>query len=134
MKLSEIVREIISMGRAANQARTAEGPEDDSPLVTSGGDTATMKARTAEECRLREFLEAQPPAVVYMLIAMMYLGRGDYDAKDLLDQYADMSEAFGNPKGAARQMLVKLALPEYLEEGLKKLARAGLDADKLLAG
>ena len=132
MKLSEIVREVISTGRAANQARIADGAEDDSPMVTSGGDTATMKTRTAEERRLCEFLESQPPSVVYMLIAIMYLGRGDFDTQDLLDQYADMKEAFGSPKGAARQMLVTLPLPEYLEAGLKRLAHAGMDVDKLL--
>ena len=102
--------------------------------MTWGGDTATMMPRTAEERRLREFLEAQPPAVVYLLIAIMYLGRGDFEAKDLLDQYGDMSEACGNPKAAARQMVVKLPLPDYLEQGLNKLARAGMDVDKLLPG
>jgi hypothetical protein len=93
-----------------------------------------MKTRTAEERRIGEFLEAQPPSMVYMLVAIMYLGRGDFDTKDLLDQYADMNEAFGSPKWAIRQMLGKLPFPEYLQEGLKKLLRAGVDVDALLPG
>jgi len=123
MKLSEIVPEVITLARAANQARTAEGPDDDSPLV---------RLQTTEECRLREFLEAQAPAVVFLLTAIMYLGRGDFDAKDLLDQYIEISVSFGNPKLAARQMLVKMPLPEYLEEGWHQLAQAGVDIDGLL--
>jgi hypothetical protein len=134
MKLSETVRAAIALARAANQARVGEDTEDDSPLVIWGGDTAMMKTRTAEERRLREFLEAQPAAVVYLLIAIMYLGRGDFEAKDLLDQYTDMREMFGNPTSAVRRMFVKLPLPDYLEQGLNKLARAGIDVDKVLPG
>jgi len=89
--------------------------------------------RTSEERRVREFLLTQPAAVVYILIALMYLGRGDFDAKELLDQYADMRDEFGDPKSASRQMLVKFQLPDYLEQGLKKLATAGMDVDKLIA-
>ena len=133
MKLSEIVREAISLARSAKQARSAEGPEDDSPILSSDGDTSTMRLRTVEERRLREFLEAQSPAVVYMLAAIMYLERGDFDAKELLDQHSDMSETLGTPSLAESQLLARMALPEYLEEGFKKLAKAHLDIDKMLA-
>lgn len=132
MKLSAIVPTVISLARAANQARMAEGSEDDSPILTSGGDTRAMKLQTAAERSLRDFLAAQPPSVVYMLTAIMYLGRGDFGTKELRHQYKDISESFGDPRWAARQMLGKMTLPEYLEEGLKKLAQVGVEVDKLL--
>ncbi|MBI1918228.1 MAG: DUF3775 domain-containing protein [Planctomycetes bacterium] len=132
MTFSEILQQVISLARAANQARTAAGPDDDSPLVASD-QQSSLNLQTAEERRLREFLETQPPPVLYMLTAIMYLGRGDFDVKDLPDQYADTSETFGGPKGAARLMFQTVPLPEYLEEGRKKLADARIDTDKLLA-
>jgi hypothetical protein len=131
MKLSEIIREVIAKARAANQGRVANGSEDDSPIVTSGSYTSMTKALTTEERRLREFLQAQPPSVVYMLTAIMYLGRGDFDPKDLLDQYTEISETFGGPKGAGGELFEKMLLPEFLEAGLQKLTHAGVDVDKL---
>jgi len=129
MKFSDILQQAISLARAAYQARMTEGPEDDSPIVHSGSDSSSL---TAEERRLREFLDAQSAPVVYMLTTIMYLGRGDFDVNELPDQYADISETFGGPKWAARRMLQTLPLPDYLEEGLKKLADARLDVDKFL--
>src|SRR6266849_6178945 len=105
MKLSEIGQQLISLATAANQARTAENRRDDSPIVTSGTRPPAIAPRmTAEERRLHDFLAAQSPSSIYMLTAIMYLGRGDFDVKDLRDQYKDVSETFGGPQWAARQM------------------------------
>src|SRR5947207_303100 len=113
MKFSDIVQEVISLARAANEARFARGPAD-SPLVASGGilsttipGTKTPRTTPEERC-LGDFLEAQSPSVVYMLTSIMYLGRGDFGVKSLRDQYADVSETFGDPRWAAKQMLEKL--------------------------
>jgi hypothetical protein len=131
MKVSEIVQQAVSLAKAANEARSAEGAED-SPIVASGGYTATVKPRIAEERRLREFLEKQSPSMIYLLLAITYLGRGDFAAKDLLDQYRDMGDAFVNAQLAARLMFGMFTLPEFLEMGMAKLARAGLDVDTLI--
>jgi hypothetical protein len=132
MTFSEIVRQAISLARAADQARMAEGPDDDSPLVTLGGDVSTMRLRTAEERRLRDFLEAQAPEAVYGLTALSYLGRGDFDVKALRGHIQEVSETFGGPQWAARQMLGTMDLSELLEEGQKKLDQAHVDVDRLL--
>jgi hypothetical protein len=63
-----------------------------------------------------------------MLTAIMYLGRGDFNAGGLLDNYALMSERFGGPRWAAMQMADKVSLPRYLEDGWKKVVQANLDA------
>ncbi len=131
MKVSEIVSEVITLAKAANQARIAGGLEDDSPLIASGSYTATVKPRLAEERQLRAFLEAQTPQVIYLLMAIMYLGRGDFAAEELTDQWAEVSETFVNAKLAARQMFGQLTLPVFLEKGVAKLKLAGIDVDKL---
>jgi hypothetical protein len=116
MKLSEVIREVVSLAKAANQARS-QGP--------SAGDA---------EKRLQDFLQAQPSGVVYLLTAIMYFGRGDFESKDdFLGYYEDVSDMFGSPKTAARQMMAKEPLPDYLERGLQKLETVGLDVDKLAA-
>jgi hypothetical protein len=128
MKPSEVVAKVISLARAANKARAEELSVGDVPFIS------TLRPATAEEKRLQEFLQAQPPGVIYLLTAIMYFGRGDFDSKDeFLEYYADVSETFGNPKAAARQMMVKEPLPEYLEQGLQNLQKVGLDIDKLAA-
>jgi len=133
MRFSEIVQKAISMAKAADQARRTHGSDDDLPILSSGGDFSKMRVQPEEDYHLRTFLEGQPPPVVYMLTAIMYLGRGDFEARDLPDQYKDISETFGDPKWAARQMLGKQPLPQYLENGLKKLASASIDPDSLPA-
>ena len=132
MKVSDIVTQTISLAKAANEARSAQGAED-SPIVASGGYTATVKPRIAEERRLREFLEKQSPSTIYLLMAITYLGRGDFEAKELPDQYRDMGDAFVNAQLAARQMFEMWPLPEFLENGMTTLTRAGVDVDKLIA-
>lgn len=133
MNFSEILKQAIDLSRQAYQARMARDPKDDSPIVASGSIPSTVKSRTAEELRLDTFFKAQSPVVVYMLTAVMYLGRGDFDVKALRDHYEEISETFGGKEWAARLMLENLVLPEYLEAGQKALSQARVDVDKLLA-
>lgn len=85
-----------------------------------------------EETALRQFLESQSPETVYMLTAVMYLGRGDFDVGRLLDNAALMGERFAGPSGAAMQMADKFPLPHFLEEGWKKAVQANMDLDALV--
>lgn len=133
MNFSEILKQAIVLAKQAYQARMARDPKDDSPIVVSGNSPSAAKSRTAEELRLDAFFKAQPPAVVYMLTAIMYLGRGDFDVKGLRDHFEEISETFGGKEWAARLMLENLVLPDYLEAGQKALSQARVDVDKLLA-
>jgi len=63
----------------------------------------------------------------------MYLGRSDFDADSLLDNYALMGERFGAPRWAARQMADKVFLPQFLEEGWKKVVQANTDLDAVVS-
>lgn len=128
MNFSEILKQAIVLARQAYQTRMTRDTKDDSPLVAP--DSAP---RYREERQLDAFFKAQPASVIYMLTAIMYLGRGDFDVKALQDRYEEISETFGGKESAARLMLGKLLLPEYLEEGQKALSHAHVDVDKLLA-
>jgi hypothetical protein len=130
MKFSEIVEEVIAMARAANEVRVAKVAKD-APLIGSGS-VATMDRWTPETAELRRFLEARPPGVVYMLLALVYLGRGDFPAREFRARVEDVRETFGDPKLVERELVSKWLLPEHLEEGLRKLTRARVDVDGLL--
>ena len=132
MKFSEIVRDVISQAKAVQQERAADPVGDDSPILSSGGDLSTMTPpRLAAEQSLRVLLERLPPDVVYMLTAIMYLGRGDFPAEELQQHYHEIRDTFGDARWAARQMVAKQMLPEYLASGLKKLGDAGVNVDTL---
>jgi hypothetical protein len=123
MKTSQVVTQVISLAKAAKAARARE--------ATASNELKTL---TAEEKQLRDFVETQPAKVIFLLTALTYLGRGDFDSKkDFLDYYADVAESFGTAKAAERQLLAKEPLADYLQQGLQRLHELGLDADTLAA-
>lgn len=128
MSFSDILKRAIVLAKQAYQARLSRDAEDDSPMVDPDG-----VSRTPEERQLAKFFEEQPPSVIYMLTAIMYLGRGDFGVRALPRQYEEISESFGGKEWAARLMWGKVVLPERLEEGEKILLQAHVDVDKLLA-
>lgn len=131
MKFSKIVRKVISLSKAAIRTRM-ESTDEDQPMVTWEDYTSPTKPAVLEERRLREFLEAQPAEVIYMLTALMHLGGGDFGPKDLLDQYTEISETFGGPKNAAAHMFTSMLLSEDLENALRVLDESGIDVDGLV--
>jgi hypothetical protein len=123
MKASEVITKAISLAKAAKSARARE--------AAAG---SALKTLTVEEKQLRDFIHVQPPELIFLLTAVMYLGRGDFSSKsDFLDYYADVRESFGTAKAAERQLLAKEPLAEYLQQGLSKLHDLGLDEDDLKA-
>ena len=88
--------------------------------------------RSNEETALKAFLLDLNAATIYMLIYVMYLGRGDFDDTDLLDRYISMGQTFKTPKHAVRQMLEKRSLAENLQNGLTILAKSKFDVDEFM--
>lgn len=127
MNFSEILTQAIVLAKQAHEAR--ENRDDDEAVMVDEDGIPLFP----EDLRLDTFFKAQPPPVIYMLTAVMYLGRGDFKVKALRRQYEDISESFGGKELAARLMFGKWVLPEYLEAGQKALSRAHVDVDKLLA-
>jgi hypothetical protein len=142
MKFSEAISQVIDLANKANEARAQKARTTAGlPVVTSGAVVASNPTASGlpaitpvqEEVDILRFLESLPPQMVYMLTAVMYLGRGDFDTMNLVDNYHIMGERFGNPKWAARQMADKLSLPQYLKEGGRKLADAQVDLDEIMS-
>jgi hypothetical protein len=79
-----------------------------------------------------DFLRNQTAATVYMLAAVIYLGRGDFDDFDLLDRYTQMSETFAKVEYAVQQIAMKTPLPRYLQNRFDILTKAGIDIDEFM--
>jgi|GEM_PF-3728558 len=140
MKFAKILSQVIDLAKKANSARAQRARASNAfPAVTSGVQGqgiqvlgqpgVAVPSSLPEERALFQFIESQPPETIYLLTALMYLGRGDFDAGRLADNYGLMAQRFGDQRSAARQMADKIALPQYLEEGLRKASQANLDLD-----
>jgi hypothetical protein len=95
---------------------------------------ATAPVKPEKE-RLRTFLLGQPPAIIYAVMTVMYLGRGDYGSElDFLERYTQLSDVARKPEWGVNQMVNKIPLADYLERGMKLAAAIGIAVDDLLQG
>lgn len=130
MKLSEIAKHVISLAETIRSYWAVELPKrhQDYPIVHVGENSGPPPP---EEKELRDFLSSLPSDLVYKLILIMYLGRRDFDTRELPEQYEAMKETFEKPESATSQMLGKALLAEYLSDGLTELEKSGIDVDNM---
>ena len=79
------------------------------------------------------FLEGLPEQMVYELLLLMYLGRGDFGVTSLAGNLAQLKRTFGSKEIAISQMRAKAPLADYLADGLERLRREGIDPDTVFA-
>jgi hypothetical protein len=83
--------------------------------------------------QLYDYLCSQPPAIIYGVVSVMYMGRGDFDnERDFLGVYSSMSDTFPSPPLAVNQMVQKTPLAQYLRDGMVIARKWGIDLDKIL--
>ena len=131
VKLSEVVKEVIRLAQATREYWDTELPKrhPDYPLVHSGEDSGPPPP---QEVQLQKLLTELPEDMIYKLILIMYLGRGDFSTRDLAGHFEQMKETFAKPEWAVSQMMEKAPLADYLAQGLDELSKNRVDVDKLL--
>lgn len=82
---------------------------------------------------LEEFFKQLPAEIVYPLLLVMYIGRGDYGTDDLRERLAALKQQFAKPEFAVRQMLGKAPLAAYLADGRLQLQQQGINPDDVTA-
>jgi hypothetical protein len=133
MKLSQVIAETIRLARAIPR-RQAANPNGKKSVAVRVSDLSPPPPPTTEEECLHSFLLGQPAAVVYAVMTVMYLGRGDYDKEfDFPERYAQLSDTFHKPQWAVSQMINKSLLADYLERGMRLAARLGIDVDDVFS-
>ncbi|HEV7223076.1 MAG TPA: DUF3775 domain-containing protein [Pirellulales bacterium] len=130
MNLSEIAKHAIGLAETIQTYWAVELPKRhrEYPIVHKGESSGPSPP---EEKELSDFLSNLPGDLVYKLILIMYLGRGDFDARELPEQYEAMKETFKTPEAATSQLLGNAPLAEYLSDGLAELAKNGIDVDNM---
>ena len=130
MRLSDAIRRVIDLAAAIRDYWDTELPKRHPhyPLIRAGEDSGPPPP---QEDELRAFLRALPPDDLYAIMAIMYLGRGDYNAVGVAEERRRLMNTFPDPDYASRFMMSKGPLAEYLQDGLATLAADGIDVDTL---
>ena len=80
---------------------------------------------------IQALLKSLPEDQLYTLILLMYVGRGDFSADQLLSAYQTMKDTFPSKDLAIAQMTGKGTLAEYLTDALEEIQKRNIDLDSL---
>ena len=84
-----------------------------------------------EEKKLARLLARLPEDMVYQIGLLMYLGRGDFDVREIADYYHALKDNFDSATALASQLTDKTPLADYLQDGLAELKRHAVNVDNL---
>src|SRR4051812_12819140 len=130
MKLSELAAKVSCLSDAASRYWEAELPKrhPNYPLVNPGEDSGPPPP---EQLELEELFRKLPADMVYQLLLLMHLGRGDFDTSDLAGEFQELKKRFEDTEWAASEMIERDALAEYLVAGMAELKRNNINVDHL---
>lgn len=131
MNLSEAANRVIELARKVHEYYAAELPKryPNYPLVDLDEENVPPPP---EDRELRDFLASLSEDVIYQLILVMYLGRGDFGADDLAGYNEALKGTFGDPEHAVSQMMLyKATLADELSDGLEELRKHKINLDKV---
>jgi hypothetical protein len=130
MLFTTILKQTVQMARPVRKPSGKQGERR--RLICVRASEVKCEPPSEKDMELKDFLLKQSVATIYMLTAIMYLGRGDFDDFDPLKRYSRITRAFGSPQDAVRQIYLKKPLARYLEDGLTILAKSGIDIDEFM--
>ncbi len=133
MTFSAIVTQVITLATELQSRRTERRSRQGYEIPIPVGDVDELAESLADAAELRKFLEELPAGAIYMLTVLMYFGRGDFAANELLSRYEQVSDNFNKPQWAINQLIGKVPLPNYLTSGRRLLSEAGIDVDSLIS-
>jgi hypothetical protein len=130
MNLSEAANKVIDLARKVREYYATELPKRHPNYPVVGLDEESAPP-PPEEKELRDFLSKLSDEMIYQLILIMYLGRGDFGTDDLAEYYETLKGTFGDSEHAASQMTDKAPLADYLLDGLEELRKHKINVDKM---
>ena len=130
MKLSSAAQRVIELAQKTRAYYEAELPKHHPkyPLVSV---LEEEPPAPPEKQQLKQFLASLSDEMVYQLLLIMCLGRGDFEANDLAASYEALKSTFGKAEWAVAQMMEKAPLAEYLSDGLEQLTQHQINVDHL---
>jgi hypothetical protein len=130
MRTSEAASRVIDLARKVREYYATELPKHYPNYPVIGPDEASASP-PPEEKELRDFLSTLPADLLYQLMLIMYLGRGDLGAEDLAAYYEALKGTFGEPQQATAQLMDKAPLADYLLDGLEELRKHRINVDRM---
>ncbi|HEX4069673.1 MAG TPA: DUF3775 domain-containing protein [Planctomycetaceae bacterium] len=130
MKLSKTAEKVINLARQVQDYWNTELPKrhPNYPFISPEEESAPPPP---EQAKLIKLLASLPKEDIQGLVFLMFLGRGDFGTDDLATHYAAVKERVSKPVLAVSQMVGKVPLADYLEDGIGELKRVGIDVDNL---
>jgi len=130
MKLSEAVKKVVGLAKLIREYWETELPKrhPDYPIMNPGEQPLPPPP---EEKKLAKLFASLPEDMVYQIALLMYLGRGDFEVRELAEHYATLKENFDSPAALASQLIGKAPLADYLQDGLAELRKHRIDVDRL---
>jgi hypothetical protein len=131
MKVSEAASRVIDLGHKITEYYETELRRryPQYPLVDLDEDTVPLPP---EEHELLKLLASLPDDVVYRLILLQKLGRGNFGTDELAESYAGLNESVGSAAQAVEEMMGdKVIVADELSSGLDELRKHNIPVDKL---
>jgi hypothetical protein len=130
VKFAEAAERVIALARKIRAYWEVELPKrhPDYPLIHIDDKPVPQPP---EYAKLEEFLKRLPPEMIYQLLLVMHLGRGDFGTANLGERFDELKITFGTPERVISQLTQKAALGDYLAVGLDKLKNSKIDMNKL---
>lgn len=120
------LRDIILMARGFDLTEFPDEPDPgDDPDAPDDPETALDEGEDPTEAELRELIDDLNADEVVDLIALVWVGRGDFDRAEWPEARALARER--QEKKTADYLLGMPTLSDYLEEGLATLGHAGVE-------
>jgi hypothetical protein len=130
MKLSEAVMKVIGLAKVIREYWETELPKrhPDYPVMNPGEQPLPPPP---EEKKLAKLFASLPEDMVYQIGLLMYLGRGDFEVREIADYYNALKENFDSATALASQLTDKAPLADYLQDGLAELTKQAINVDSL---
>ena len=130
MKLSDATARVIELARKVREYYATELPKHhpNYPVIRL---TDPNPPPPPEERELRSFLTTLSADMIYRLLLVMYVGRGDFGTDDLPGSYETLKNTFAKPEYAVSQMMDKAPLADYLSDALEEFRKHRINVDKL---
>lgn len=128
MTRKELIQELIRLGELSRAYWDTELPRRHPkyPIVQQGEDSGPP---APADRQIHDLLDALNERDLYILLTLVYLGRGDFDLKHLRSAFRKMKDSFPDRELAIDQITSKTVLSEYLMDAMQEIRDSDIDVD-----
>lgn len=128
MTRTEVIRELIRLGEESHAywEKELRKRHPRYPIVQPGEDSGPQPP---VDDQIQRLLKSLSETDLYIVLTLMYLGRGDFDLEHLKSGFLTMKESFPSRDAVMDQLLRKQVLSEYLADAMEEIRQGCIDVD-----